>query len=304
MLDAARVTHTGRADNDLGIVILQNGLGFLRRDCKPEPGECDGIDSLPDQVKSLLIIAFFFVLNKYFRGLHSQRAVHVDREIFVLRKHVVLLDMAQIIEHDLGPAHRKRGDHDISASGKSIPENIGKLLDRRSPVSLMQTVAVGGFHHNIVCRIRKSGILEQRLILIADVPGEDDLFFRASLGQPEFNAGGSQQMPDVGETEADSLAEGIDLPVFIWRDQADEVHSVFHRIDGLVGFLISDALLLLIPPLRLHRLDMCRIAEHNVAQTGRCLRGGNLAAETVLIEFRQHARMIDMGMCHDHEIDL
>ena len=303
MLDAAGIAHAGGTDDDLGIVVLQDRLGLLCRDGQPQARESNGVDSLADQRHSLLVIAFIFIFQKDLRCLHRQRTVHIDGEIFVVRHHIVLLDLPQIIEHDLGPSHRKGGDDNISASGKGIPEDLGEFLDRRRPVPLVQTVAVGGLHDDIIRRIRQRRILEQRLVLIADIARENDLFLRASLGEPQLHAGRSEKVSDIGESEAHAVAERIDLPVLIGRDQADQIQCVLHGINRFKGLLISAALLSLVFPLRLHGLDMRGITQHDIAQTRCRLRRDDLSAESVLVECGQHTCMINMCMCHNHEID-
>ena len=304
VLDPPRVAHAGGADDDLGIVVLQDHLGLLGRDRELESREGDGIDAVPEQGQGLLIIAGLLIGQEDLRRVDRQGAVDIDREVFVLRDQVVLLDLAQVIQDDLGPAHREGRDHHVAAPGEGIAQDLGQLLHRRRPVALVQAVAVGRFHDDIVRLLRIGRILEQGLVLVADIAGKDDLFLRPALGQPQLHAGGSQQVADVRKAEADALTEGIDLAVGIGGDETDQVHRVLHRIDGLEGFDPDAPLLLFVSPLRLHGLDVGGIAQHDVAQAGRRLRRDHLAAEAVLIEFGQHARVVDVGMCHDDEIDL
>ena len=45
------------------------------------------------------------------------------------------------------------------------------------------------------------------------------------------------------------------------------------------------------------------IAEHDIAQLGSRRGCNDLSAEAVLVERGQHARVVDVGMCHDDKID-
>ena len=167
----------------------------------------------------------------------------------------------------------------------------------------MQAVAVGGFHHDIIRRIRKGRILEQGLVLISDISGEHDLFFRTALREPDLHAGGTKQVSDVGEAEADTVAECIDISIRIGSDQPDQIQCVLHGIDCFIWLLAAAAFFLFVPPLSLHCLDMGGVSQHDIAQTCSSFCRDDLPAEPVLIEFGQHTCMINVGMCHDHEID-
>ena len=71
-------------------------------------------------------------------------------------------------------------------------------------------VAVGGFDHHVVRALGDPRIVQNRLIGVADVAGEDDLLFRASLGEPRLDAGAAEQMAHVREPDHDALLD-LDL---------------------------------------------------------------------------------------------
>ena len=255
-----------------------------------------------DQGQGLVIIAGLLIFQKDLCRGDRQGAVDIDREILKFRQQLVLLDLSQIIEHDLGPAHRKSRDHDVAAPGEGIPEDPGQFLDRVLLHIIVQPVPVGRLHDDIVGPGGIDRILEQGLVLVADIAGKDDLFLRPALRQPHLDAGRPQQMADVGKAETHPVAQGVDLIVGLGCDQVDQVHGVLHRIDGLHPLLVTGPLVLFISPLRLHGLDVGGIAEHDVAETGGRLRRHDLAPEAVLVELWQHTRMVDMGMRHHDKI--
>ena len=275
MLDAAGIAHARSTDDDLGHRVLVNGLRFLCRNRELQVGECNRVDPLCKEIQSLLIIALASALIEDLRCVDSERAVHIDREAGEIRNQIFLLDLPDIIQDDLRPAYCESRDHHISSPVEGLRNNFCQILDNVNVIFLMDPVSIGGLHDHIIRLFRQLGILEERLALIAKVSAEADAF-----------AGAEYFVIGVADEEFDRL------------------HGVFHGIDGLIALSVHFSLCLLVSPLRLHRLDVRRVTEHNIAEARRRFRGKDLSSEAVVIELGQHTRMVDMRVRQEHEVDL
>ena len=103
-------------------------------------------------------------------------------------------------------------------------------------------------------------------------------------------------MAYVRQAEFHALAELIDPVVAVGADQLHHHHGVFHGIDGfyfLSASVIFDPFVLVFG---FAGLDMGRITEHDVRKKGRGLGGYDRSSEAVMVKFRQHAGMVDVGM--------
>ena len=123
--------------------------------------------------------------------------------------------MADIVKHDLGPADRKGGDHDVSAPVEGLGNDIRKILYHIFVVFLMDPVTIGGFHNHIVGFRRVFRVFEKRLHLVPDIPGKHDLLLRISLCKPQLDARRSEKMTYVSKAEADSVTNREDLAIGI-----------------------------------------------------------------------------------------
>ena len=93
MPDPPGLAHARRRNDHLRRLVKIDGLRLVAGDGKLQSGEGKRIDPLAHQFHRLVVKALIFISFKNFRGLHRQRAVHVDREIPVARHHVFFLDL-------------------------------------------------------------------------------------------------------------------------------------------------------------------------------------------------------------------
>ncbi|MPN47474.1 hypothetical protein SDC9_195076 [bioreactor metagenome] len=108
------------------------------------------------------------------------------------------------IEKLLRTPHGKGGDDHAAAAIKCRLQNIrkGPGIVRRG---IVYAVAIGGFHHDIVRFVNQGRIAQQRLICVPNIAGEDHLALFAVFVNPDFDIGGTQQMPRVGKANIDSF---------------------------------------------------------------------------------------------------
>ena len=65
-----------------------------------------------------------------------------------------------------------------------------------------------------IIRLRdRQRVVQDRLIDIADVAGEDDLLFASALAQPELDAGRAKQVADVGKPHPQPVCDRDDLAI-------------------------------------------------------------------------------------------
>ena len=140
-------------------------------------------------------------------------------------------------------------------------------------------------------------------MLVADVAGKYDFFRITVLRQPDFDAGGTQQMSDIRKTNFYSLAYFHDRIVMAGNEPADHTICILHGIQRLHHSIVRGTFCLTILPLRFGGLDMCTVTQHNTAQIRRGIRAINLSSEASGIQKRQKTRMIHMGMGQEYIID-
>ena len=294
VFDSSRVAHTRSADDHLGLLNKVDRFRILCSDRQVQIRETDRIDLFCQKIQRFFIIALLPALVEDLRRLHCQRTVHIDREVREIRHHVSLFDMADVVEHDLGPADREGGDHDVSASVESLGDDIRQILYHICVVFLMDPVTIGGFHDHIVCFRCIFRVFKERLHLISDVTGKYDLLLRISLLQPQLDTRRSQKMAYVSKAEADPVTHREYLVIGIFHEQFDRFYGILHSIDRLISLSVDLSLCLLVAPLRLHLLDVRRILEHDIAETGRRSGRNDLPPESVAIQFGKHSGVVNM----------
>ena len=140
-------------------------------------------------------------------------------------------------------------------------------------------------------------------MLVADVAGKYDFFRITVLRQPDFDAGGTQQMSDIRKTNFYSLAYFHDRIVMAGNEPADHTICILHGIQRLHHRIIRRTFCLTILPFRFGTLDMCTVTQHNATQIRRSIRGIDLSSEASGIQKRQKTRMIHMSMSQEYIID-
>ncbi len=120
----------------------------------------------------------------------------------------------------------------------------------------MHPVTVGRLHDHIIRFFCGCGILQQRLMLVADIAGKYDLLRIAVLCQPDFDAGRPQQMSDIRETDLHALAHFYDRIVMTGNQSADHAVRILHGIQRFHHCIVGRTFCLAVLPLCLSTLDM------------------------------------------------
>ena len=94
----------------------------------------------------------------------------------------------------------------------------------------MQSVTVGGLHHNIVSLIRICRILYKRLALVPDITREHKLFLNSVLFKPHLYARRTKQMSDIGKSYLYSLTYIHKLTIHTWSESLYYAIGILHTI--------------------------------------------------------------------------
>ena len=295
-------THAGSREDHLRLWIRIDELGFLCRDRQRHTLRPDGVDALTNHCQSLRVKVTLVALQEDACGFHRQRRVHIYRKILMSLYQTLLLDLPDGIEHFLGSAHRKGGNHHIATPVKGSLNAVRKLCYRIAPDSVMETVTIGGFNHQIVRILHRFGVIQQRLIGIAHVTGKHDFPGFTLLRQPQFNGRRAQQMADIRHPQVNSLSYLQLFPIANRAQQFDGCQGIIHRV-GRLHQRFACTLCLSAAPLGFRLLNMSRVPQHDIAQSAGCLRGIDRTRKTVLTKLGQHTGMVNVSMGQKYRFD-
>ena len=214
----------------------------------------------------------------------------------------LFLDLPDEVEQLLRAAHREAGNDHIAAPVEGALQNFGQLPDIVR-AGAVEPVAVGGFHHNVICVGEVGRVLDEGLVLVADIAGEDELGGGAVLGDPDLDAGRAEQMANVHKLDLQARCQLGLFPVLHPAEQPDGRLGVLNGVHRFHRFC-TGALALAVFPLGLELLNVGRVPQHDAAQLHRGVGGIDPAPEPVADQQRQKARMVDVGMGDQHAIDL
>ena len=252
----------------------------------------DRIDSGIDQRHGFLVKAGSEILIEDGSCFNCQRTVHINRKIHA--DQIVFFDFADKIQQFLCTPHCKRRDDQISAPAQCMFDHIcqfGHMIGR----CIVQTIAVGGFHYNVISSVRILGIFNQGAVGIAHISGKYDLFLNIVFFNPDLDRSGAEQMSYITEADLDAGAKVDLLLITAWMKQIDCAQRVFHCIERYI-FLCAGTFCFPVAPFCLEFLDMRTVSKHDIAQIIGGKSRDNLSLKTVLVQKRQTARMINMCM--------
>ncbi len=234
------------------------------------------------------------------RGLIGKGAVHVDVDVAeTLFPHQPVED----IENVLCPAHGKGRQKHVPSPLEGLLDGRFQFVDARFQI-FVKAVPVRGFNHNIIGLGDVLRVPDYRVPALADIPGENDLLVPASVMEPQLEAGRSQDMPRVDETEphpAGQLMQGI-IAVLVKLREAGL--DVLRRVKGLEHLVLTGPLRLLRLPLGILFLDMRRIEKDDPGQFRRRGRGQYPAGKAASHQTRYESRMVEVRMREKERVDL
>ena len=301
--DTAGVAHAAGGEDDLGGLVLVDGLGLLLADRQLQAGEHQRVHAGADGLLHLLVQKLGVALEEDGGGLNGQGAVHIHGEIAVAGDQTSLLDLPDEVQHLLGAAHSEGGDHQVAALIQGGLDAAGQGRDIVHPLCAVVPITVGGFDHQILGVLHRLGIPEDGLVQVAHIAAEAELPGLAVFRKPDLNGGRAQQMAHIGEADADAVVHLDGLAVGAGDHAAHQSGHVLQVIQGLhlrpavaQGFAAF--------PLRLGHLDVGAVTQHDVAQGAGGGGGIDRAPEALLVQQGQMAGLVDMGVGQQHKVQL
>ncbi len=170
----------------------------------------------------------------------------------------------------------------------------------------MQAVAVGGFHDQQVGPVGRFGVAHQRMTGLAEIAGEQQLAGAAAVLDPDFDEGRTEDVAGVAEAAAHGRMRSQVLVVAHAAQALQRFDRLVHGVErgrfrvASTSFAVAMAHL----PLRLLLLDVRAVGQHDFEQ----VRGGFGAIDRApVVQHRepwQQARMIDVRVREQHEVDI
>ena len=209
------------------------------------------------------------------------------------------LDLAEEIEQFLRAAHGKAGDDHVAALVKGRLQHGGQLTQVVG-LGAVAAVAVGGLHDEVIGMAGVGRILDERLVLVADIAGKHDDFRRtARLRNAQRDGRAAQQVAHVGKAHLDTplgaVEQGLPCLIGAWHELLHDVLGVLDRVVRLDHFRAA-AHGLTVFPLGLLLLDVGGVLEHDAAEVAGDLGGIDRAAVAIFVQVRDASRVVDMGM--------
>lgn len=144
---------------------------------------------------------------------------------------------------------------------------------------------------------------DDRLVDVANVPGEDDLLLHAALLHPHLHAGRAQQVSRIHKADLDPFKEFYDLSILRGDQMLGHLGRIGHSIKGLhrgPARLLS----LLVFPLGILLLNVGRVLKHHRQQLAGETCGKNLPLKPLFDQQRNPPRVVNVGMGDNHIVDI
>ena len=231
-----------------------------------------------------------------------QRAVDIDLKVVVSVYTSFFFNLSDKIQHLLRTSDCKRRNDNASTTVKSMLDHFGKhcYIIRAFTVA---SVTVSRFHDYIICIMEINRILDQWLIQVTDIAGEDYFLFFVIFLNDDLNARRSKEMSGIYETYADSLSRFNGFFVRTRNEVLNDTHGIFHGVSRN-KFRLTLAASFTVTPLCLEHLNVGTVSKHNVAKVAGGLCCINRALKTFCINSGKISGVIHMCMGQKNKIQV
>ena len=231
-----------------------------------------------------------------------QRAVYIDFEIIVSMHASFFLDLTDKIQHFLCTANCKRRNDYTSSTVKGMLDHFGKhcYIIRAFTVA---SVTVSRFHDYIICIMEINRILDQWLIQVTDIAGEDDLFLFAIFLNRDLNTCRAKKVAGIYKANADSFCRFDGFFIRARNKILDNAHSIFHGVSRN-KFRLALAASFTVSPFCLEHLNVGTVSKHNVTKVAGSLCCINRALKTFCINSGKISGVIHMCMGQKNKIQV
>ena len=221
------------------------------------------------------------------RGLHRQRAVHVNREVLMSLHQSVRLDLPQEIEHFLGSAHCKGRNYHIAAPVERGLQDFRQFSHVVHLFSGMEPVTVGRFHHHIIRLKGIFRIFDQRMTTVSDISRKYNLLRHIPFRRPDFNAGRAKQMAYIRKPDLNIFTYRHFTVIITGNKPPDGAIRILHGVKRFYHLILCTSLRLAVFPFRLLHLNMRTVPEHDITQVAGRRRRIDFAPKSPCIQKRK-----------------
>ena len=231
-----------------------------------------------------------------------QRAVDIDLKVIVSVYTSFFFNLSDKIQHLLRTSDCKRRNDNASTTVKSMLDHFGKhcYIIRAFTVA---SVTVSRFHDYIICIMEINRILDQWLIQVTDIAGEDYFLFFVIFLNDDLNARRSKEMSGIYETYADSLGRFNGFFVRTRNEVLNDTHGIFHGVCRN-KFRFSLTTSFTVSPFCLEHLNVGTVSKHNIAKVAGGLCCINRALKTFCINSGKISGVIHMCMSQKNKIQV
>ena len=231
-----------------------------------------------------------------------QRAVDIDLKVIVSMHASFSFNLTDKIQHFLCTANCKRRNNYASSTVKGMLDHFGKHCHIIRSVAVT-SVTVSRFHDYIICIMEINRILDQWLIQVTDIAGEDYFLFFVIFLNDDLNARRSKEMSGIYETYADSLGRFDGFFIRTRNKILDNAHGIFHSVSRH-KFRFSLTTSFTVSPFCLEHLNVGTVSKHNVTKVAGSLCCINRALKTFCINSGKISGVIHMCMSQKNKIQV
>ena len=231
-----------------------------------------------------------------------QRAVDIDLKVIVSVYTSFFFNLSDKIQHLLRTSDCKRRNDNASTTVKSMLDHFGKhcYIIRAFTVA---SVTVSRFHDYIICTMEINRILDQWLIQITDIAGEDYFLFFVIFLNDDLNARRSKEMSGIYETYADSLGRFNGFFVRTRNEVLNDTHGIFHGVCRN-KFRFSLTTSFTVSPFCLEHLNVGTVSKHNVTKVAGSLCCINRSLKSFCVDSWKISGVIHMCMGQKNKIQV
>ena len=243
------------------------------------------------------------MLQRDLGGGRRHRRIDVDLRC---RDPAFAIELHEQVDDVLRATDGERRDHDVAAShGQCLGHDLGEFVERLGHRAV-EAVAVRRFHHEHVGLLDEFRIAHQRMAGLPEIAGEHDAPRAAPLVDGDLDDRRPEDVPGVDEPRAHVRMRRDRVAVLDGAQSLERRHRLHDRVERcrLAGRAAGGAAPMPEVALGLDLLDVAAVREHHPEQVGRRRRAPDRPAEAQQREARQQARVVDVGVRQQDEIDV
>ena len=298
MQDPTGVAHAAGRQDDFRSVRVVDLHRFLDRRRKVNVPHGKEAVSLKFRQGPRFLVVLILRRQGNPRHLRRHGAIDIDWDI---RDFAGLLQFLEIVQQDLRTADGKSRDDHVAAPLHRAVHDIRQFL--LLVVFLVQAVAVGRFRDDEVGAADFFRILEDRVVRLADVAGENQLGFLPVFRHLHFHNGTAQDMARHQKFHRHARQDVERRVKFVDIEIAQRSVGVVHRKKGAY-FGPARPQTFAVGELRVRFLDVGAVRQQDRTQLLRRPRAVDRALVPFLHELRNQAAVVDMGVRQDHGVDV